>query len=116
MAATVIAFTSVASAFAFPAATVAVFVTVLVFALMMMAAFAFMMFMMMIASGIRVIFQSSFRKSLCRCVSRSLNTGIEPDFCISQRCLGAYSDPAANQGIGFDCLQQTRKRAMTVSI
>ena len=71
---------------------------------------------MMIAAGIRVIFQSSFRKSLCRCVRRSLNTGIEPDPCISQRCLGTHSDPAADQGIGFDCLQQTRKRAMTVSI
>ena len=116
MAVTVSAFTFVTAAFTFTAAAVTVFVTVLVFALMMMAAFAFMMFMMMITAGIRVILQGSFRKRLCRCVRRSLNTGIEPDPCIGQCCLGTHPDPAADQGIGFDCLQQTRKRAMTVSI
>ena len=116
MAVAVSTFTFVASTFALASAAVAVFVTILVLTLMMMAAFALMMFMAMITTGIRVILQGSFRKSLCRCVCRSLNTGIEPDSCISQRCLGTHSDPAADQGISFDCLQQTRKRAMTISI
>ena len=81
-----------------------------------MSAAAVMVLSVMIAPGIRIIFQRSGSKGLCRRVRGSLYAGIESDPGIRQGHLGAHPDTAADQRIHFGRLQESRQRAMSASV
>ena len=79
---------------------------------MVMAAVTVMM-LVVIAAGIRIIFQRPFCKSLCRSIRRPLNAGIKPDPGISQCHLSPHTDPATDQGICFYRMKETGKCAVS---
>ena len=75
-----------------------------------------LMVIMMIAVSIRVEVQRSSGESLrCR-IRRTLNAGIEPDPRVGQRHLRAHAHSAADQGVGFDSLEETGQRAVSASV
>ncbi len=74
------------------------------------------MMTVVVTSGVGIIGERSFRKSLCGVIRRALDSGIEHDSHIRKRCLGSHADPAADQSVCFYCLQETRKGAVSVPV
>ena len=82
---------------------------------MIVAAIAFMM-LVMIAAGVRIIFQASFCQGFRRHVSVTVHPGIQPDTCVRQRHLSAHANAAAYQRVCLGSLQETGQRSMTAAV
>ena len=70
----------------------------------------------MVASRIRIIFQTACGQCLRRGIRAAGHTGIQPDPGFRQRHLSTAADPAADQGIRLGCLQETGQCAVTASV
>ena len=81
-----------------------------------MATITAVMMSVMITVCVRIIFQRSGGKGLCRFVRRSLNTGIQPDSGIGQRYLSTHADTAADQGIHSGCLQEACQGTVAAAV
>ncbi len=91
--------------------------TGLTFTVMMPAFVTFtVMMVMVVAPGIRIIFQSSVSKSFRGSIRRSLNARIKLDPGIRKRHLRTHTNASADQGVRLHSLQEACKSAMTASV
>ena len=100
------------------AAFIAVMVTAfMAFAVVMPALVIFpLMMSMVVALGIRIIFQRSIRKGFCGGVRRTLNACIKLDPGIRKRRLRTHTNTSADQGVSLHRLQEAGKGAMAASV
>ena len=92
------------------AAFIAMMVSALMaFAVVMPAFVTFsVMMIMVVALGIRIIFQRSIRKGFRGSIRRSLNACVKPDPGIRKRHLRTHADASADQGVSLCSLQEAR--------
>ena len=100
------------------AAFIAVMVTAfMAFAMVMPTVVTFsVMMVMVVALGIRIIFQRSIRKGFCGGIRRSLNACVKLDPGIRKRCLRTHTNTSADQDVSLNRLQEACKSAMTASV
>ncbi len=70
----------------------------------------------MVALGIGIKHERTFSKRFCGFVCGALHSGVEPDPRVRKRHLRPHADAAADQGIRFYRLQETRKCAVSASV
>ena len=100
------------------AAFIALMVSALMsFAVVMTAFVTFsVMIAMVVALGIRIIFQGAFSKRSRCSIRRSLYTGIELNSCVSKCRLCAHTDTSTDQSVSLCCLQEAGKCSMSASV
>lgn len=81
--------------------------------LFMMAAVMMLPFMVMVASGLGVLLQFSFGKSLGRLIRIPLNAGINLDACLGQSHLSSAADAAADQGLHLMLFEKNCQSAVS---
>ena len=82
----------------------------------LMTAVAVMMMSVVITVRVGIIFQISFGERFRRFVSRTLDSSIKFDSGIGECHLRTHSDPTADQGVHFCCLQKTGQCTMSASV
>ena len=82
-------------------------------ALFMMAAVMMLPFMVMVASGLGILLQLSFGKSLGCLICIPLNTGIDLDACLGQGHLSSAADAAADQSLHLMLFEKNRQSAVS---
>ena len=100
------------------AAFIAVMVTAfMAFAMVMPTVVTFSVMMaMVVALGIRIIFQRSIRKGFRGSIRRSLNACVKLDPDIRKRRLRTHTNASADQGVSLHRLQEACKGAMAASV
>ena len=82
-------------------------------ALLMMAAVMMLPFMVMVTSGLGILLQLSFGKSLGCLICIPLNTGIDLDACLGQGYLSSAANAAADQSLHLMLFEKNRQSAVT---
>ena len=86
---------------------------VLSLSMVMMAAMMMLPFMVMVTSGLGILLQLSFGKSLSGLICIPLNAGIDLNARLSQGCLSPTADAAADQSLHLMLFEENRQSTVS---